>query len=142
MVIVRCSVPGCQFQSDDVIEALAVALLTNHGLAHTATAAPPTLRGPKLERPKVDVGVTLEEWNVFVRRWNVFRNGSGIDDDSAPSQLFQCAWACPRRQPTEDGRRSCHKTATRPPRRHAFPGCDPRRYGRATNRPTAHAPGA
>lgn len=45
----------------------------------------------KLESPKVDVGVTLEEWNVFVRRWNVFKRGSGIDNDSAPSQLFQCA---------------------------------------------------
>ncbi len=28
---------------------------------------------------------------MFVRRWNVFKSGSGIDNDSAPSQLFQCA---------------------------------------------------
>ena len=26
-----------------------------------------------------------------LRRWDVFRAGSGIDDTSAPSQLFQCA---------------------------------------------------
>ena len=69
----------------------------NHCLAHQAIAPPtasvsaPVPRGPKLERPKVDVGVTTEEWNVFVRRWDVFRAGSGIDDTSAPSQLFQCA---------------------------------------------------
>ena len=79
-----------QFQSDDVTEALAIALLTNHGLSHTVTAAPTAIRGPKLERPKVDVGVSLEEWNVFVRRWNVFKSGSGIEDASAASQLFQC----------------------------------------------------
>ena len=91
MVIVQCSVPGCQFQSEDVTEALAVPLLTNHGLAHTVTAAPPAIRGPRLERPKVDVGISLEEWNVFVRRWNVFKSGSGIDNASVPSQLFQCA---------------------------------------------------
>ena len=68
----------------------------NHCLAHQAIAPPtasvsaPVPRGPKLERPKVDVGVTTEEWNVFVRRWDVFRARSGIDDTSAPSQLFQC----------------------------------------------------
>ena len=28
---------------------------------------------------------------MFIRRWEVFRTGSGIDDESAPSQLFQCA---------------------------------------------------
>ncbi len=87
----QCSVPDCPFRTEDVSENLAIALLTNHGYAHTATAATHALRGPKLERPKVDVGVTLEEWNVFVRRWNVFKSGSGIDNDSAPSQLFQCA---------------------------------------------------
>ena len=39
----------------------------------------------------MDVGVTTEEWNLLARRWDVFRAGSGIDDTSAPSQLFQCA---------------------------------------------------
>ena len=48
-------------------------------------------RGPKLDRPKVNVGVSTEEWNAFIRRWEVFRIGSGIDGASAPSQLFQCA---------------------------------------------------
>lgn len=28
---------------------------------------------------------------MFTRRWEVFRTGSGINDESAPSQLFQCA---------------------------------------------------
>ena len=94
MVIVSCSVPSCEFRSDDVSEALAIAVLTNHGLAHQSrseTAHTPVRQAPRLERPRVDVGVTTEEWNVFVRRWDVFRTGSGIDDASAPSQLFQCA---------------------------------------------------
>ena len=97
MVVITSSVPGCEFTSGDVSEALAIAVLANHGLAHQAIAPPtasvtaPVPRGPKLERPKVDVGVTTEEWNLFVRRWDVFRAGSGINDTSAPSQLFQCA---------------------------------------------------
>ena len=28
---------------------------------------------------------------MFTRRWEVFCTGSGIDDESVPSQLFQCA---------------------------------------------------
>ncbi len=95
MVVVRCSVPNCPFATDDVTEALAIALLSNLAFAHSAPPAEPpqapTLRGPKLERPKVDVGISIEEWNMFARRWEVFRSGSDIDDTSAPSQLFQCA---------------------------------------------------
>ena len=96
MVVIECSVPDCTFTTDDVSEALAISLLSNHNLAHcnlapTVADAAPAPRGPKLERPKVDVGVTIEEWNVFTRRWEVFKSGSGIDDASAPSQLFQCA---------------------------------------------------
>jgi hypothetical protein len=97
MVVVECSVPQCDFKTNDVSEALAIALLSNHGLAHqntvpaVSTQPAPTFQGPKLERPKIDVGVSTEDWNVFVRRWEVFRTGSGINDTSAPYQLFQCA---------------------------------------------------
>ena len=89
MVVIRCSVPGCTYTIENVSEALAIALLTNHGLAHQSRDNTP--RGPKLDRPKVDVGVTIEEWNIFLRRWTWFKDGSHIDDASAPSQLFQCA---------------------------------------------------
>jgi len=88
MVVIRCSVPGYTYTSEDVSEALAIALLTNHGLAHQI--APPG-SAPKMDRPKVDVGVTIEEWNIFLRCWTWFKDGSHIDDASASSQLFQCA---------------------------------------------------
>ena len=96
MVVIECSVPDCTFATEDVSEALAIALITNHNIAHrvpapTAPPAPTATSGPKLERPKVNIGVTLEEWNVFTRRWEVFKSGSGINNASAPSQLFQCA---------------------------------------------------
>ncbi|XP_077359925.1 uncharacterized protein LOC144005545 [Festucalex cinctus] len=96
MVIVECCVPSCAFSTADVSEALAIALLANHGFVHQnppaqATAQAPTFQGPKLARPTVDIGVSIEEWNVFTRRWEVFRAGSGIGDAQAPFQLFQCA---------------------------------------------------
>ena len=56
-----------------------------------ASAAHPPPQAPKLDRPTVDIGVTIEEWNAFVWRWEVFRQGSSIDERVAPAQLFQCA---------------------------------------------------
>ena len=93
MVVVKCTIPNCAYATDDVSEALAIALLTNHGHAHAANAntGSSSSSGPKLERPKVNVGVTLEEWNVFIGRWEIFRRGSGINDASSTPQFFQCA---------------------------------------------------
>jgi len=69
MVVIECSVPDSTFTTDDVSEALAIAPLTNHDLADRnlapavadAALAPTATRGQNLERPKVDVGVTIEE---------------------------------------------------------------------------------
>ncbi|KAK2555623.1 hypothetical protein P5673_022644 [Acropora cervicornis] len=84
MVVIACTIPTCDFKIDDVSEALAIALLANHGLAHqytlphtTGPLLPPIPRGPKLERPKVNIGVSTEESNLFTRRWEVFQNELG-----------------------------------------------------------------
>jgi len=69
MVVIECSMPDYTFKTDNVSEALAIALLSNHDLAHRnlahaaadASPAPTAIQGPKLEWPKVDVGVTIEE---------------------------------------------------------------------------------
>ena len=37
MVVITCTIPTCDFKTDDVSEALAIALLANHGLAHQCT---------------------------------------------------------------------------------------------------------
>ena len=95
MVVVTCSVPDCDFRTRDTTEALAIALLTNHNLVHQSAqrerVSVHAASGPKLERPKVNIGVSAEQWNIFKRRWEVFYCGSGIDAASAPAQLFQCA---------------------------------------------------
>ena len=91
--------PRCEYITpDDLSEAVDIAVFNAHVTAHmpTTTAAPvttpaPARRGPKLERPKVDTGVSLEEWNVFARRWDAFVLGSGLEADDCASQLFQCA---------------------------------------------------
>jgi hypothetical protein len=74
----------------DVSENLAVAMLHNHTIAHPQTTRKRQSCGPKLDCPRVNVGITGEEWNIFCQGWEVFSTGSGIDEDSASSQLFQC----------------------------------------------------
>ena len=77
------------------VDNVAVALLTTHTTIHTnstsAALGSQSLNVPKLERPKVDTGISLEDWNVFYRRWNVFREGSNINETNASIQFFQCA---------------------------------------------------
>ena len=89
-----CSVSGCDFATGEVSECAAVALLNNHNLAHQVVRPAgdtASHRMPQLDRPRVDVGVSLEQWNIFLRKWEVFRRGCGIDNGSAAFQLFQCA---------------------------------------------------
>lgn len=96
MVVLKCSLPGCDFETIDGSDAVVVALLTNHNLAHqlptgSGTNAATCPKGPKLERPRIDMGVENETWNMFERRWDNFYRGSGIDTTTASLQLFQCA---------------------------------------------------
>ena len=93
MVVIDCAYPVCGFQSEDAPKAVACAILQSHAFSHAAPGpnfnrAPS--EGPKLTRPSIDVGVSLEAWNVFTRRWQMFREGSGINEASATAQLFQC----------------------------------------------------
>ena len=89
--------PRFDYQTPEGSEAYTISLLNGHATVHIpnpaipAPAAPVAPRGPKLDRPKVDVGVSLEEWNVLTRRLDAFIIGSGLDPTNRSSQLFQCA---------------------------------------------------
>ena len=91
-ITIKCPVPDCEYETGEATEAVAVALLNAHVTIHNkAVAAVPTTppisdRGPKLERPKVDIGISEEEWNMFYRRWELFVRCSGVT-----SHLIQCA---------------------------------------------------
>ena len=89
MVIVSCPASGCSFRTDDLPPEIVVSLLNIHALEHSRPQIQAS-RGPKLNRPTIDVGVDEETWNAFVRRWETFKLGSDISDDVAPTQLFQC----------------------------------------------------
>ena len=59
MVIVKCSAEGCDYQTEDLPPELIATLLQIHAQQHmrlTVTAP----KGPKLNRPVIDVGVDEE----------------------------------------------------------------------------------
>ena len=90
MVVVSCPYQGCTYATEDLPPELIAQLLSIHALSHSQAQAPSS-RGPKLNRPTIDVGVDLETWNSFLRRWETFKTGSGITEEAASTQLFQCA---------------------------------------------------
>ena len=92
MTILACPIPGCGFTTQDVDVIGAAAILNVHSNVHTAAPSPalPMMRGPKLERPKLQLNSTNEDWNAFSRRWETFRVGSGIHNDAASGQLLEC----------------------------------------------------
>ena len=90
MPSVKC--PLCDYQTDDVEAQLAAALLNVHALCHTQQNHTPAVPSqPKIDRPKIDVGVEEEIWNGFMRRFEAFKIGSGITVETESMQLFQCA---------------------------------------------------
>ena len=73
---IECPINGCSFTTGERSEAVAVALLNAHMVSHTSSPAPTPVkakRGPKLDRPKVTCGISLEDWNMFTRRWTFFK---------------------------------------------------------------------
>ena len=93
MTILTCPIPGCDFSTQDVDVVGAAAILNVHSNVHVASRppAPPFApRGPKLERPRLRLNSTNEDWNAFARRWNTFRLGSGVTDEAASGQLLEC----------------------------------------------------
>ena len=85
---ISCPVSGCGYSTDDVSEVLVGKLLDLHMYDHSQRA---TVKGPKLKRPGIDVGVNEEVWQAFERRWDTFRRGSNIGAQDAAVQLFECA---------------------------------------------------
>ena len=94
MISLECPIPGCGYSTPEASEVVACALLAAHTPVHTAPSLMSNVgpaNGPKLERPKVDIGINKEEWNIFERRWDAFVIGSRFNPDNCSSQLFQCA---------------------------------------------------
>ena len=68
--MVKCPIEGCSYDTGEADPAVIVALLNLHALSHTKPTLPSQ---PKLDRPKIDIGVEEEVWNGFIRRWEALK---------------------------------------------------------------------
>ena len=93
MVVIKCPVNGCVYETPDESSDIVCALLNLHSTEHRqpVNTSQHTSNVPKLNRPCIDIGIDPEAWMSFVRRWETFKIGSGIPDGAASIQLFQCA---------------------------------------------------
>ena len=90
---IGCPFPGCDYTTDDVDGALAIALLNIHALTHSqgaSTAGSSKQKPPKIERPVLSRGTTEEEWSTFLKRWKLFKQGTDIPREQLTTQLWQC----------------------------------------------------
>ena len=107
-IAMNCPLDGCDYTTGEHSEPVAIAYFNAHLIEHqrpqqVQTTAPVlnnqqvaatssgSRNGPKLDRPNIAAGVSMEEWIMFKRRWNIYKDGSGILDAQAPHHLFQCA---------------------------------------------------
>ena len=74
MVNLDCHVPGCNYNTGDFNQAIALAYFNAHiATAHGAPAPEPVQprRTPRVERPPLTDNITEETWNAFDQSWAV-----------------------------------------------------------------------
>ena len=87
----KAKCPLCNFVTEDAAASVVTALLNIHALSHTPNQThTPNPQQPKLERPRIGLGVEEEQWNNFIRKWDAFKIGSAIEEYHGSGQLLQC----------------------------------------------------
>lgn len=89
-----CEFPGCTVVKKAASEETALGLLqlhqTNaHGTASNANGSQKQ-RPPKVDRPRIAMGATAEEWATFTRRWATFKAATGMSSAELKCQLLAC----------------------------------------------------
>ena len=92
MPVINCPITTCAYTTDDVEAIIAAAQLNIHTLTHQpgANTAVSKQKPPKIGRPSVSRGTTEEEWHMFLKRWDLFKQGTDIPPGQLTTQLWQC----------------------------------------------------
>jgi hypothetical protein len=85
---VKCPIPGCDFETDNLDAVIVAALITTHTKVHDAPMTP--AKAEKVKRPSVTSGGTSEEWSYFLSRWKDYVEATKIKDKELIIQLLEC----------------------------------------------------
>ena len=92
MLAINCPT-GYEYITEDVDSILSAAQLNTHTFAHqqgenvTVSIKQKPLKN---ERPALSRISTEEEWHTFLRRWDLFKQGTNIPRGQISNQLWQC----------------------------------------------------
>ena len=92
MAGVQCPFPDCTYETGSTDVGLSTAQLNIHALTHAQARSTVDVRQkpPKIDRPTIDRGMSEEDWNLFVKKWSLFKNGTNIPAGQVTTQLWQC----------------------------------------------------
>ena len=93
---IRCSVPACTYNTssqipEDSSTADKIAVLKIHSeTAHRSASSNVQQSKAKLDPPKLSSGTSQEQWQHFLRNWEMYKIGMQISDATASPYLFNC----------------------------------------------------
>ena len=92
MVNVTCPNDGCGYETGDVADLIAAALLNahtagSHAQNNVGLPVQPR-RTPKIDRPVLKDNITEEMWNAFAQSWTIFLQGNDIPEAEKTLQLY------------------------------------------------------
>ena len=93
MPTVKCPIPACTFETDELDAVIVAALLTTHAMVHNAAPAAPAAPAAKVERvkrPSVSSAGTSEDWMYFLLRWKDYVEATKVAGKELVIQLLEC----------------------------------------------------
>ncbi|CAC5355201.1 unnamed protein product [Mytilus coruscus] len=91
MPAVKCPVPDCQYETDNLDAVVVVALLTTHVLVHSApVGAIVSAKIEKVKRPTVASAGSSEDWKYFVSRSKEYIQATKVSGKDLVIQLLEC----------------------------------------------------
>ena len=81
MPVIKCLVPGCDWETDDMSEAFAAVMNTQLQMHDRLVHSVPVQAAAhklNIDPPSIDVGATPEEWQSFKRQWSMYKTGTAI----------------------------------------------------------------
>ena len=85
---VKCPIPDCAFETEDLDAAIVAALLTTHALVHNTAAS--CNKVEKVKRPSISSAGTSEEWSYFLSRWKDYVTATKVKGKELVIQLLEC----------------------------------------------------
>ena len=89
MPAIPCYIDGCSFKTPDALDsAVAAVVLSHHLSSEHPTPAPK--KAPAIPPPKLTGGVYEDQWDAFVREWDVYKGTVTISTSELPVHLLAC----------------------------------------------------